>query len=192
VNTISIGTLQLSVAVQAQPGLALSLELFGDGLRAWEDGCHRLQGDLYPYAFDAGSTFAAINGDRRLAGMPHFADVFKFVAEQHAANRANPIGAFLRPAVVAMETSLAEATGSSVYFARSGDRIKIGWSRQVATRLAQLQTGNAAPIELLGVVPGGRSAERELHSRFAADRVSGEWFEASPELLAHITAACTP
>jgi len=152
---------------------SISLELFDSFCRVWDEADFTACGDSYPY-------------DRSIADMPHFAEVFKFIAEQYAANRSNPLGAFLRRAVVAMETAMAKRNGSYVYFARAGSRVKIGWSRQVASRVAQLQTGNAAPIELLGVMPGARSTERELHERFAATRVSGEWFEATPELLDYI------
>lgn len=187
-NAISIATVALDVVAACKGRPIVTLELSGSDCRIWEDACHHLGAEMYPYESNPNGPYAQIYGDRRLADMPHFADVFKFVAEQYAANCRNPLGAFLRKAVVAMETSMAEKSGSCVYFARAGARIKIGWSRQVATRLAQLQTGNAAPIELLGVLPGARSRERELHERFADARVSGEWFEATPELLAYITA----
>lgn len=35
-------------------------------------------------------------------------------------------------------------------------------------------------------MPGGRAKEQEIQRQFAHLRVSGEWFEAAPELLAHI------
>jgi Meiotically up-regulated gene 113 len=36
------------------------------------------------------------------------------------------------------------------------------------------------------VVPGTLQTEREIHAKFAAHRLHGEWFEATPELLAFI------
>lgn len=190
-NTISITAVTLGVAIAGSDETAMTVELSGSDCRVWEEACHHLAAEWYPYEPDSTSPFARIYGERRLADLPHFADLFKFVAEQYAANCRNPLGSFLRRAVVAMEASMAEKSGSWVYFAGAGDRIKIGWSRQVAQRLAQLQTGNAAAIQLLGVLPGARSKERALHARFAAARVSGEWFEATPELLAYITEACS-
>jgi hypothetical protein len=91
-----------------------------------------------------------------------------------------------------MENDLAHRDGSSVYFAEAGRRVKIGWSTRVATRLAQLQTGSADPIRLLGTEPGGRALERRLHERFASARISGEWFEPTPELLAYVGALGSP
>lgn len=76
-----------------------------------------------------------------------------------------------------------------LYFLQSGPGgpIKIGFtSRHVSARLAVLQVGNPHPLELLRSVPGNREDERKLHARFASARVTGEWFQPSPELLAFI------
>jgi hypothetical protein len=125
--------------------------------------------------------------------MPHFAAFFKAISGQYALHRSDMLGAILKPAVEALESALAASyvEGSCVYFAAVGGRIKIGWSKKVGTRIAQLQTGNAEPIELLGVLPGGRFHERRLHQQFAAARLSGEWFAATPDLLAFIESACS-
>jgi hypothetical protein len=86
------------------------------------------------------------------------------------------------------EADLAVQDGSNVYFVAAGSRVKIGWSKKVAARMAQLQVGSPEPLKLLGVMPGGRLAEKRLHERFAASRLSGEWFDATPELLAFVAA----
>lgn len=186
-STIAISMVTIDVVVRpkkrwrdtlGQGYPSVRLELFDTCCRVWDCADFTDCGDMYPY-------------NSEMARMPYFAEVFKFVAEQYAANRTNPIGEFIRKAAEALDTSMAKASGSCVYFARAGDRIKIGWSRQVASRLAHLQTGNATPIELLGVLPGARSKERELHDRFADARVAGEWFEATPELLDFIRTAGT-
>lgn len=70
--------------------------------------------------------------------------------------------------------------GECVYFARLGDLIKIGRSRDPVARAEQL---NAT---LLALMPGGRKLESTLHRKFAAHRESGEWFRVQPELLAFI------
>lgn len=124
----------------------------------------------------------------QLADAPFFGAVFRHLAEQHAANRSNPIGAFLLPCVEAMDAFVATRHGSSVYFAACGERVKIGWSTKVSTRIAQLQTGSPDPIRLLATTPGGRKLERQLHERFAAARVAGEWFDLTPELRELIAA----
>lgn len=166
---------------------SVSLEIWSTYCRVWDQVSYTQCGELYPYTRKPDEPLdRALYGDRQLTDIPHFDLVFAYLVSRLAANRTNPLGAFLRPAVEAMEAAAARRDGTSVYFARVGDRIKIGWSRKVGTRLAQLQTGNAAPVELLATQPGGRTVERRLHEMFAAARVSGEWFAATPDLLAHI------
>lgn len=58
--------------------------------------------------------------------------------------------------------------------------IKIGKADNVARRLAQLQTGNASPLFLVAVGPGGYELEKHLHLRLKGLRVRGEWFKLRP------------
>lgn len=159
---------------------AISVQVHNDSLWLWDEGC-QFQSEIY----DFGRKHAPGTW-RDLAELPHIDEVYRFAAEQHVANRSNLVGAHLEPAVHAMETTIAARDGSSVYFADAGGQIKIGWSKKVSARLAQLQTGSAVPIKLLGTTPGGRAVERRIHERFAHLRLSGEWFIAAPELLAFI------
>jgi hypothetical protein len=71
----------------------------------------------------------------------------------------------------------------SVYFAKRDDLIKIGWSREVHMRMAALKT------ELIGVMPGNRATEKEIHGRFSHLRVHGEWFKIDDELLTFISSS---
>ena len=76
-----------------------------------------------------------------------------------------------------------------IYFVQAGDgHIKIGFAKDVPSRLAELQTAHVVPLTLLAHVVGDRLQEAALHRRFAAGRVRGEWFRSSPELLAFIAA----
>jgi hypothetical protein len=118
--------------------------------------------------------------------MPFFDQIYRYLTTHYATHRNNPIGAFLRPAIEAMEAARATRDGSSVYFAQAGNRIKIGWSRNVAQRITQLQTGNPEPVQLLATTPGARTLERQLHTRFAAARLTGEWFQNTPEIHTYI------
>lgn len=63
--------------------------------------------------------------------------------------------------------------------------IKVGTAVDLARRLTVLQIGSSEPLTLLGSVPdtSGGLLERAIHRDFAADRVRGEWFKPSPELL---------
>lgn len=72
---------------------------------------------------------------------------------------------------------------AGVYFARAGDAVKIGVSRNVRRRVQMLSTCSPFPIQLLAVMPGGIQDERALHRRFAHLRMNGEWFRPDSELL---------
>lgn len=161
----------------------VELEIYDDCLRVWDGATYTVCGDTHK--FDGGRS----SDGKLITEIPYFAEVFRHLVEQHAANRTNAVGAFLKSAVDALETALAIRDGSNVYFAGSANRIKIGWSKKVATRIAQLQTGNPDPIKLLATMPGGRAKELEIQRQFAHCRVSGEWFEATPDLLAYIGSA---
>lgn len=68
-----------------------------------------------------------------------------------------------------------------VYFIQAGQHgpIKIGVASNVRKRLAALQTGHHTSLRIIGTVPGDAALERELHQRFAAHRIRGEWFKAA-------------
>lgn len=66
-----------------------------------------------------------------------------------------------------------------VYFldAPSVNRIKIGTGIAPEDRLQAVRLMSPVPIELIGLIIGGRSREAELHKKFAEYRAHGEWFE---------------
>lgn len=67
---------------------------------------------------------------------------------------------------------------------RRSHAVKIGFARDAEFRIADLQTGNPRKLVLLGVLRGTTADERDLHARFIADNVLGEWFTPTEELLA--------
>jgi hypothetical protein len=73
-----------------------------------------------------------------------------------------------------------------VYFVRGGDAVKIGRTGNLAARLKALATASAVPLEVLAALPGGRDLEVQLHRRWQHLRLKGEWFRATPDLLADI------
>ena len=75
-----------------------------------------------------------------------------------------------------------------VYFVQSGSDgpIKIGWSQDVARRIAELQTANAHALVLLGTVPGTMEDEATIHVHFAHLRMEAEWFRNSSEIHAFL------
>jgi hypothetical protein len=74
-----------------------------------------------------------------------------------------------------------ELRPSIVYFLRFGDRIKIGSTTNLTQRLRTVPHD-----EVLLTIPGTYIVEFNLHRTFAAERITGEWFQASPRLLAAI------
>lgn len=77
-----------------------------------------------------------------------------------------------------------------VYFAEivapSGP-IKIGWSTDPSSRVNGL-TKTPWPIKLIGAVKAQPEYERTLHRKFAAQRMCGEWFQRTDELMEFINA----
>ncbi|MEZ0060957.1 hypothetical protein ABIF26_006500 [Bradyrhizobium elkanii] len=65
---------------------------------------------------------------------------------------------------------------SFVYFARAGNKVKIGVSKNPRQRLGELKTGNSNKVRIYYVTPGDAQMERDLHKLFAEFRVNGEWF----------------
>lgn len=77
-----------------------------------------------------------------------------------------------------------------VYFITDGEAVKIGYSRSPRDRLNALQTAHHKGLWIIGHAPGGMWDEDRLHKRFAETRLSGEWFESTPELMAFIPEFC--
>lgn len=189
--SLQIATVSVDVPIVVPPSdrtksdePAIRLELWDDAMRVWDEVMYSQCGETYSYDAKGRTPFGFARSD--LSRIPYFDQVYRYLVDQYAANRNNPLGKFLAPGINAMDQALCERDGTSVYFAQAGGRIKIGWSRNVAARITQLQTGNAEPVQLVATTPGARSRERQLHDQFAAARVSGEWFEATPELIAYI------
>lgn len=72
--------------------------------------------------------------------------------------------------------------------------VKIGYTTDaVGTRLSHVQQGNWVQLAVLAHLPGGRADEHDLHRRFAAFHVRGEWFDRTPEVNAFIAQhSCEP
>ena len=68
----------------------------------------------------------------------------------------------------------------------SGLHFKIGRTKNVLKRVANLQTGTSGDLVVHALEPGGAEVESQRHAQFASERRQGEWFAASPELCAHV------
>lgn len=77
----------------------------------------------------------------------------------------------------------------AIYFIQDSHtlNVKIGFTEgRPEDRLAALQTGNPSKLILIADFPGDRADEQRLHVRFAAHRVSGEWFKPAPDLFCFV------
>lgn len=74
-----------------------------------------------------------------------------------------------------------DLTDSVVYYMRTRDLVKIGFSRNIRLRLQALR-----PEELMATEPGGRTLERVRHREFRDLRYRYEWFKLAPPLTVHI------
>lgn len=73
-----------------------------------------------------------------------------------------------------------------VYYATDGqDRVKIGFSANPWSRVAEQRTFNP-DIKLLATEKGSQLTERERQEQFKSDHLVLEWFKMSDALKAHI------
>lgn len=81
----------------------------------------------------------------------------------------------------------------TVYFIRrTGDAtglIKIGHTSNLSNRLSSFRMAIPEGIEILATCDGGPEVEKRLHALAAADRVKGEWFKPSDQLMSLIEVA---
>lgn len=73
-----------------------------------------------------------------------------------------------------------------VYFIRADERVKIGYAKNYKSRIRELQTGCPHKLVLLAAVEAKPAVERELHQKFAAQRVQGEWFHLDGDLSKYL------
>lgn len=70
-----------------------------------------------------------------------------------------------------------------VYYVQVGERIKIGYAKDVAARLRAYPPGH----KLLATHPGTKTLERDMHQQFRGSLAAGrEWFYPHDDLLTHI------
>lgn len=79
-----------------------------------------------------------------------------------------------------------------VYFLRPVGQpgpIKIGCSEVPEERLTAYAAWSPVELELLGTIPGSMRLEAQIQASVAADHFRGEWFHATPAVLATVEAA---
>jgi hypothetical protein len=70
-----------------------------------------------------------------------------------------------------------------IYFLKSGEAIKIGFSRKPMVRASDLATGLSHGIDTMTFVPGTEREERCAHAFLARFRRAGEWFDCHPDVI---------
>jgi len=76
-----------------------------------------------------------------------------------------------------------------VYFIRTTEAIKIGYTKNTPSRFSNLQTSNPETLVFLGATRGTKEDERDLHQMFCHLQIRGEWFRVEEELLDYIKSA---
>jgi hypothetical protein len=80
-------------------------------------------------------------------------------------------------------TELSAPSRSGVYYVLASNRVKIGKSRNIASRVKNLKTGSPRPVFLVAYEIGDpTSLETAAHERWKAYRRHREWFACEGEL----------
>ena len=81
-----------------------------------------------------------------------------------------------------------------IYFitAREVRRVKIVYSATPQLRFSKVCSDSPVVLKMERVTEGERSDEKALHLRFAAYRVTGEWFNIAPPIEAYMAALLVP
>lgn len=69
-----------------------------------------------------------------------------------------------------------------IYFIRHSEYVKIGYTNDILKRLSHLQVSSPVKLEVLALVEGDISKEREYQEEFKHLSCSGEWFNYNEEL----------
>jgi hypothetical protein len=76
-----------------------------------------------------------------------------------------------------------------IYFIGNGlGQVKIGYSRQPLKRLTDLQTASPTELELLAIMPGDTTTEKEYHEKYKSFKLNGEWFRLEGQIEIEIYA----
>jgi len=79
-----------------------------------------------------------------------------------------------------------------LYFLKSGNAVKIGYSTNPRGRLHSLQTGCSEPAFFAKIIPGRRADEARFHKRYAEYRLRGEWFDLRGSLARYLERCNAP
>lgn len=79
-----------------------------------------------------------------------------------------------------------------ITFIQAGEKgpIKIGFTDQPTTRKKGLQTAHYDELRIIGVMEGDNKLEDELHVRFEAYKIRGEWYRPESEIFKYVEDYC--
>ena len=79
-----------------------------------------------------------------------------------------------------------------IYFIQgvSGGSIKIGYSKDIESRIKSLQFHSPVQLTVVGWMEGSVELERQLHKVFSSHRLWGEWFSPDESILDYIRCNC--
>lgn len=63
-----------------------------------------------------------------------------------------------------------------IYFVKSESKIKIGYTKNIASRIYDLQREHGE-LSILKLTDGDVTLERKIHKKFSKIRLEGEWFQ---------------
>lgn len=129
-----------------------------------------------PYTrLDRNGCFRFVDSETQLALSATFVRLFAVIPQKRL------------PHSNAMENDI--PTWGGVYLVKCLDRYKIGKAQNIRFRVSALATAAPYDLEYIHGIQTRQATEleRQLHNRFAAKRVRGEWFELSAEDVSYIT-----
>ena len=87
-----------------------------------------------------------------------------------------------------------QAGRGGVYFiaAEGTNYVKIGYARDVNSRLNMIQAGCPYPMKLLAILPGKMEDEHKIHLQFRSLNFYGEWFVLEGELNDYVASLTEP
>ena len=73
-------------------------------------------------------------------------------------------------------------TNKMIYFIGNLEKIKIGHSSKIKSRISTIRVSCPFEAELLLLLEGGKEVEKMLHSKFNEYKIRGEWFNMSIDI----------
>jgi len=70
-----------------------------------------------------------------------------------------------------------------IYFVKSDDKVKIGYTDSPQKRIQSIQTSSPHELDVLLLIEGSYDKEKELHKKFKIHACKGEWFSMCDDII---------